>query len=711
MTTTPKVSATLRDIDRLVAQLRAGLADHARFRLLACIEDGEAVPWANHEDVDSALIDAFIDGVESQMPDFGSRDLVSLEGHDDVSAIAVPASDGIAAVVVVDQMVDAAATVLSMHRMAGDIANVRALARERARADEAELMLDMFGTLNMSDQLPLLLSSIARSIARVSGFDRASILVLDRDGRLFPGASEFANGEPDIRLWSLLRTIDGDFPAVRRVLSSGEPEVIERADGGGQVVPSQWVEPIGVRSVALFPLHDQSDRLGVVILDQVDPGGVTRARLRRARRFIDRAASVVSVAKLIQGERSSRRRSQLVLNTVAQAANQLNIPGVLTVIADGVNEVLGDDTTVAFELEGTTPQRIAVAGRGEGVIDLIDALLDGDHFDGGLAPLRSRLRSPLTLTNAELSHPVFGSMGVTRVMVVPIRRAVRHLGWVVSYGSADPATYRDTDLSIVSGLASQAALSLHTAKLLESERAAVARLEDLDRLKNDFVAAISHELRTPLTAIVGFSAILSEQVDDARLKSFIEDIRRESSVLEAMIGNLLDTSRLEAGRLRLNLRPVSLAAVAAEASEVVRHGHPERTIVVDSENAPDGLLVDPQRLRQVLVNLLENAAKYSPEHLPIELHAEMTASAVLVHVDDHGPGIAPEHREVIFQRFHRLGTDEAKPGTGIGLYLVRALVEAHGGSITVSDRPNGSGARFTVRLPVPVSAGGGEAAD
>jgi two-component system sensor histidine kinase KdpD len=254
----------------------------------------------------------------------------------------------------------------------------------------------------------------------------------------------------------------------------------------------------------------------------------------------------------------------------------------------------------------------------------------------------------------------------------------------------------------------QASLALHTTGLLEAERAAVDRLTDLDRLKSTFVAAVSHELRTPLTAILGFSELLAEEIDDPRLSHYLDDLRRESAVLEALIGNLLDTSRLEAGMLRLNVHPIDLTATIDQAIDVVAHAHPGRTI---RRHLPEGsrpIAADGVRLRQVFINLVENAAKYSPEGTVIDVTVwddeARNSGRVDITVDDEGPGIPAEERARVFERFRRLAGHEARPGTGIGLYVVKALVEAHGGSVVVEDGPQGWGTRFRVSLPIQLES-------
>jgi len=300
------------------------------------------------------------------------------------------------------------------------------------------------------------------------------------------------------------------------------------------------------------------------------------------------------------------------------------------------------------------------------------------------------------------THPtVLNGTVAGRAVALPLRRAARDLGWVVSFSPED-TPYADQDLKVVAGIAVQAALSLHTALLLEQERATIARLEELGDLKTQFVASVSHELRTPLTSIIGYTELLLEILDDPTLRTYLDDMRRESTALEALINDLLDTSRIESGTLRLEIKRDDPARALHEAVELVRHSHPGRGIVVEVDPDTGTIPVDHSRLRQVITNLLDNAIKYSPEHSAVSVAMRRVPGQrgehIEVTVSDHGPGIPVAQREAVFQRFNRLHTT-THAGTGIGLYLVRALVEAHGGTVRVADSETGGGSRFIVRLP------------
>jgi signal transduction histidine kinase len=294
-------------------------------------------------------------------------------------------------------------------------------------------------------------------------------------------------------------------------------------------------------------------------------------------------------------------------------------------------------------------------------------------------------------------------LGFRRALAVPMRHRERDLGWMLSLG-ATTVGYAEDERRAAALVGEQASLALHTGSLLEAERATVDRLTEIDQLKSTFVAAVSHELRTPLTAILGFAELLAEEIEAPMLVAHLDDLRSEGAVLESLIGNLLDTSRLEAGLLRLNLHPIDLTATLRRAIEVVGHGHPSRDVrmfVVDDAGPVVG---DGERLRQVFINLIENAAKYSPASgvIDVTVAAEHDSSGtgwIEVTVDDEGPGIPEGDRLRVFERFRRLAADEASPGTGIGLYVVKAVVEAHGGTVTVEDGPQGWGTRFRVRLP------------
>jgi two-component system phosphate regulon sensor histidine kinase PhoR len=241
-----------------------------------------------------------------------------------------------------------------------------------------------------------------------------------------------------------------------------------------------------------------------------------------------------------------------------------------------------------------------------------------------------------------------------------------------------------------------------------SERRALVVLRDLteqkrrESVRRDFIANASHELRTPVTAISGaVETLLSGSAKlDPPARKFVEMIARHADRLSRLTRDLLDLSRLEAGDVRLEVGPIDLAPLCANALELVRTRAEEKKINLGFDGPP-GLraLADRRALEQILVNLLDNAVKYTPEGGRITILTDQTGSSVVISVLDTGPGIEPRHRGRIFERFYRADVGRAREdgGTGLGLAIVKHLAHAQGGEVGVETGQGGS--RFWVRLP------------
>jgi PAS domain S-box-containing protein len=234
---------------------------------------------------------------------------------------------------------------------------------------------------------------------------------------------------------------------------------------------------------------------------------------------------------------------------------------------------------------------------------------------------------------------------------------------------------------------------------LEMERKAAERLRDLDRLKDEFLATVSHELRTPLTAIVAFSEVLagSEKARDDMSPELLEGISRNASEMVGMIEQLLDYSRLEAGKVPLEPTAILLRSEALHCIETLGDAIGTRRSAVD---VPADLEVqaDERGFQRILVNLLSNAAKYSPEGSTIRVGARAQNDEVVVSVRDEGIGIPLEEQERVFERFYQSSTVSGKRGSGIGLSIARRYVELHGGRIWLESEP-GRGSTFFFTLP------------
>ena len=244
------------------------------------------------------------------------------------------------------------------------------------------------------------------------------------------------------------------------------------------------------------------------------------------------------------------------------------------------------------------------------------------------------------------------------------------------------------------------------AELFKRERAARADAEKANRLKDEFLATLSHELRTPLNAVIGWSRMLgSGRLDGEGSKHALEVIERNAWAQKQIIEDILDVSRVITGKLQLNLSPVDLVSVVDAALDAVRPAMEAKEIVIETLIDASLRLVsaDADRLQQVIWNILSNAAKFTPNGGRVEISVSQTITHVHIQVKESGPGIEPEFLPYVFERFRQAdgSTTRKHGGLGLGLAIVRHLVELHGGTIASENRDDGNGAIFTVRLPLP----------
>jgi signal transduction histidine kinase len=242
-------------------------------------------------------------------------------------------------------------------------------------------------------------------------------------------------------------------------------------------------------------------------------------------------------------------------------------------------------------------------------------------------------------------------------------------------------------------------------RLLEREQAARADLERANRAKDEFIATVSHELRTPISAVLGWARLLrTGKLDAAASGRAVEVIERSAAAQAQLVDDLLDVSRVERGELRLYVRPVDLLAVVEAAVEAVRPAASARgtTIAVELDASAGPVVGDPARLQQVTWNLLSNAIKFTPHGGRVEVSLSRRGDHAALSVKDDGIGIDPAFLPHVFERFRQADSSRTRAfgGLGLGLAIVRHLVEAHGGTVEAHSEGTGKGASFTVQLPI-----------
>jgi PAS domain S-box-containing protein len=285
-------------------------------------------------------------------------------------------------------------------------------------------------------------------------------------------------------------------------------------------------------------------------------------------------------------------------------------------------------------------------------------------------------------------------------MVAPLTARSGTIG-AVTVGSRETRHYDQTDLDLAGLFARRVALALENAQL---HTAAV----EANRAKDAFLATVSHELRTPMTATLGWVRMLSlDAVDDETMSLALESIDRSTRAQARLIEDILDVSSISSGKFRLDIAPVDLRAVITNAIETLRPAATAKQISIDVHLDFTPLVEgDANRLQQIVWNLVSNGIKFVPRGGHIEVRLARAENAARIIVSDDGPGIDPAFLPHVFERFRQAdaSTARAHSGLGLGLAIVRHLVELHGGSATAESEGSGKGATFTVELPLAISA-------
>jgi signal transduction histidine kinase/ActR/RegA family two-component response regulator len=295
------------------------------------------------------------------------------------------------------------------------------------------------------------------------------------------------------------------------------------------------------------------------------------------------------------------------------------------------------------------------------------------------------------------------------LLAVPLIVQERVLG-ALAVGARRGRRFTEREIELVSAFAYHAAVALDNARLFEEAQrrraeaeAARAAAEDANRAKDEFLAVLSHELRTPLTAILGWvRLLLTGRLAPTRVNEALTSIDRNTRVQTRLIDDLLDTSRIAAGKIQLEVRPVDLGAVVHDVVTLAAQ-NPRASALLSPASIEPGCLVagDRDRLHQVVTNLVANALKFTPVGGRVDVRLRRVERDVELVVSDTGEGISADQLPQIFDRFHQVDRSRTRRhgGLGLGLTIVRHLVEAHGGTVLADSAGRGHGAVFTVRLP------------
>jgi signal transduction histidine kinase/CheY-like chemotaxis protein len=386
------------------------------------------------------------------------------------------------------------------------------------------------------------------------------------------------------------------------------------------------------------------------------------------------------------------RRIEAVTDT---ALSRLPLEHLLEELLGRIQKVVRSDTAAILLVEGDVLRARAAKGLEEEVKKGVRIPI-GRGFAGRVASEKR----PVYISDVDHSdvlNPILREKGIRSLLGVPILFEDRVIG-VLHVGTLAQREFTPEDAYMLQIVADRIGLGIEYSRLFRDAANA-------SRLKDEFLATISHELRTPLTPILAWVRFLrTAKLDDAAMTRGLEAIERSARSQAQLVEELLDVSRIITGRLRLNVRPTRLLAVVTEAVEAMASTAQAKNIQVQTILDPRTGMVsgDPDRLQQVMWNLLSNAIKFTEKGGRVTVRVERVNSHVEIVVQDNGPGIPPDAFPHLFERFWQAdrSTTRVHGGMGLGLAIVRHLVELHGGSVRAENVVEGHGAVFTVRLPL-----------
>jgi len=544
---------------------------------------------------------------------------------------------------------------------------------------ELAILCEINQVLNSSLDLTETLNLVMDSLIHLTGAERGCLVLLDEEENLEIQAAQNFDQEGLAPF-----ELELSHTVVREAVKGKQPVLTTNAQADPRFAEQESVIDYQLRSIVCVPLHVRGQVTGALYLDnRIREGVFSQVDLPTLTAFADQAAVSIENARLYTMTDQALAARVEELTTLQQIDRELNA-------SLDLERVL--DLTLSWALRATGAQEGALSIlNDEGVLRTVSRA--GDE---GLAEPEPDVPESAVIEQALSSRePIV--IGSTR-MVVPIRYEDRALGLLDLRRSGD-GPFRSDHVQFASRLADHAAAAIENARLYEE-------LHQANLAKSEFVSVVAHELRTPMTSIRGYADMLAKGMVGPLTpdqEKFIHTIRRNAKHMQVLVSDLQDVSRIESGRLRLQMKPTLLADALESARQATQAQIKARSQQLTIEVPEDLPLVhaDPARLEQILINLLSNAYKYTPAGGHIHVQAWLEGAHVHCAVSDTGIGISEKDQAHLFTKFFRSDDSAVRDiaGTGLGLCIVKSLAELQGGEVEVESLP-GEGTTCTFTMPV-----------
>jgi PAS domain S-box-containing protein len=543
-------------------------------------------------------------------------------------------------------------------------------------------------------------ASIAREVRRTEAMIAGmsdGIMLIDRDGK-----SVFINPAGQQLLGqSQIGVPITEQPAVYRLRNeNGQPIDLKELPAARALSTGKPVEDVTL----LVEKDDSKTAISVSATPLKEEGRITGV--------VATFRDITERQRLEEEMELQAERAQILADAGAFFSSNIDPTWVSQAIAERIAEVLGDWVAVILK-DGNDLRVASIYHRDMASLGLAwsyiyrQPLVVGEGIIGqvvstGYPALMTNVGGTTVQENVTSYHAP--SMQLASLLVLPLRTRREMLGALVIAAHDPDRRMSDDKLPLAEVLAERAALAIENAKLYTEQVDARRKVEDLSRLKDEFLSIASHELRTPVTSIKGYTQLAKTLIRERDLdtsEEYLDIALDQIDRMSRLILELLDVSRIETGRLEIRREPIDWAAFVRELVHRHHTAVSDRRFHLNVPNTHAKIIGDRDRLEQVLGNLLENAVKYSPEGSEIFVNVEERGDQIVTSVCDRGIGIPPDEMSQVFERFHR-GRQVSSTnygGLGLGLYITRQIVERHGGSIWV-DSKEGSGTTFSFSLPL-----------